>query len=205
MQISRWVLPRHQYGTRNYMKGNDIDALVDYIDREPELKALLQVAQNIGGLNIFSVDFAYFGACLHSGRVTVHWHCQMGEGHFDMHMTLAKWNVQKWKTAGGRNIDGSGIFNFDVAEKTLLVWKKECLGRLEAIDHLTLSRLIGTPTFHGGWRFHMYPEGGTRTLMLWSQCGLNNSLGLTEVNDIKDIHFPLDQWRPDISRCGNNE
>ena len=48
MQISPWVLPRHQYGTRNYMKGNDIDALVDYIDREPELKALLQVAENMG-------------------------------------------------------------------------------------------------------------------------------------------------------------
>ena len=53
MQISRWVLPRHQYGTRNYMKGDDIDALNDYIEREPELKGLLQVAENIGAVNFF--------------------------------------------------------------------------------------------------------------------------------------------------------
>ena len=128
MKISRWVLPRGEYGTRNYLDGDDIDRLVEYIEGEPELATLLQVAENIGGLNIFNVNFAYSKASLHSGRVTVHWHCQMGEGHFDMHMTLATWNVQQWQTAGGRDIDGSGIFSFDVAEKTLLAWKKRMFG-----------------------------------------------------------------------------
>ena len=119
-----------------------------------------------------------------------------------MHMTLAKWNVQEWKTAGGRDIDGSGIFSFDVAEKTLLVWKKECLGLLDAMDHLSLSHLIGTPTYLGAWRVLMHPVGGTRTIMLGCQCALNNSLGLTQVNQTKpnDIHFSLDQWRPDVGQ-----
>ena len=127
MKISRWVLPRHEYGTRNYMNGDDSDALVDYIDREPELKALLLVAENIGAVNIFHVDFAYFNACLHSGRVAVHWHCQMGADHFDMHMTLALWDVEKWKTAGKLECSekASGIFSLDIAERNLLVWEKK--------------------------------------------------------------------------------
>ena len=197
MKISRWVLPRHEYGTRNYMNGDDSDALVDYIDREPELKALLQVAENIGAVNIFYVDFAYFKASLHSGRVAVHWHCRMGADHFDMHMTLALWDVQEWQTTGKLECseNASGIFSLDVADRNLTAWKKACLKSLDAMDHLTLSHLIGQPTYLGSWRVLMFPTLSTRDLMVGCQCALEDALGLNGLNVCltKDLHFSLDK------------
>ena len=97
MKISCWVLPREQYGTRNYLYGDDINRLEKYIERESELATLFQVGETIGGVNCFQVDVAYFKACLHSGRVAVHWHGQIGQVFFDMHMTLVKWDVREWR------------------------------------------------------------------------------------------------------------
>ena len=88
----------------------------------------------------------------------------------------------------------SGIFSLDIAERNLLAWKKSGPS-LDAMDHLTLSRLIGEPKYSGSWRVLMFPTRATRDLMVGCQCALEDALGLNGLNVCitKDLHFSLDK------------
>ena len=111
-----------------------------------------------------------------------------------MHLTLAKWDVQRWlQTATFGYHEG---VDWDALNVDLNAWRNTWVPTLRSIDCLDIEVLIATRTREQQWRLIMKPR---KTSKLWRdirdmKSRVENDWRIGPYNHYIAPHLSLDRW-----------
>ena len=166
----------------------------DFTDEDEDLEQMLFLGAYLGADVEYRVLQIKYDSDFVKGYIGVKWFGMIEECGFNMHLSLAKWNVQDWR----RNAVFSyheGIPDMVPIYAAFERWKLEwCVPFLE-ICQIESSEVIGTKTYQGGWRTIIKPGSQPmRNTLYDAKCTLEDRLALGGFNRVTALHFSLDTW-----------
>ena len=165
--------------------------------RDPELKAIMKLREHVATGNQIMVHGVVFKLDLHpEGYLGAFLQCSTGACEFDMHMTIAKWDVMSWvENAVFGPHDG---VPWEALKTISTDWHGTWaptfwdIGSLEDIELIKADRAD-----EKGWRVLMFPRPKSvlaRKIRLM-KCAMEQDWCLTSHNLYKALlHFSLDRW-----------
>ena len=154
----------------------------------------MKVGEHLDTGNPFRVLNVVLKIDLQEGYVGAFFQCATGAYQFDMHLTLAKWDVVRWlRTAVFGFHEG---VNWDALDACLEAWRRTWVPTLRSISHLDIEVLIGTRTSEQQWRVIMNPR---KTGQLFRdiravKCLVENDWSLGAYNRYSSPHLSVDHW-----------
>ena len=164
--------------------------------RDPELKAIMKLGEHVATGDQIMVHGVVFKLDLHpEGYLGAFLQCSTGACEFDMHMTIAKWDVMKWLQIATFGCD-EGV-DWEALKIEFNQWRNEWAPTLRSIKCLDIEVIIGTRTAEERWRVIMKPRKKSKLARDISamKCLVENAWCLATYNRYEgSLHFSLDRW-----------
>ena len=166
----------------------------DFTDEDEDLEQMLFLGAYLGADVEYRVLQIKYDFDFVKGYIGVKWFGMIEECGFNMHLSLAKWNVQDWRRSAVFSYH-EGIPDMVPIYAAFERWKLQwCVPFLE-ICQIESSEVIGTKTYQGGWRTIIKTCNRPMTKKLYdAKCTLEDTLALGRFNRVNSLHFSLDTW-----------
>ena len=167
----------------------------DFTDNDEDLEAILFLGGYLAHNTIYQVHKIRFETNWEKGYISIIWYCQRDTCCFQLHVSIAKWDVRTWRRESVLSYATQGIPDmnivYDLFEKWAKYWSPQLLDtcRFEATD------VIGVKKYDGTWRVIMDPTNPVVvTLFQKVKAHLNAALNIGPYNRVRRMHFSLDHW-----------
>ena len=166
----------------------------DFTDEDDDLQNLLFLGAYLG-LNVkYHIDRIRFENCWQKGYIGVLWLGRIESCGFEMHLSVAKWDVLQWRREACFSYE-QGIKDMTPVYELFEQWAIRWSPRLLEICQFEAGDAIGAKKYDGGWRTIMKPKGKLLLKLLRDVKGqLDNSLAIGPYNQVTNLHFSLDRW-----------
>ena len=176
-------------------------------EKDETLKAIMKLGEHLAtgkAMKVHGVVFRLEGVVFNDGGgVDLHREgylgaflkCSTGACDFDMHMTIAKWDVMKWLQTATFGCD-EGV-DWEALKTEFNQWRNEWAPTLRSIKCLDIEFIIGTRTAEERWRVIMKPRKKSKLARDISamKCLVENAWCLATYNRYEgSLHFSLDRW-----------
>ena len=176
---------------------NDRSDVETFTRNNPQLLAMLGLGAYLAEGGPFFVKKIKFDKDFRRGYFGVLWTCGIGDDlTFEMHLTLAKWNVHKWFATAIFRFKKVVGEHWDELMKDLEQWMIETSPELLSIDQFQAGIIIGTRTQCGRWRVIMRKQKKALvTKLRLLRAKFEAVLSLAFFNKVGELHYSLDGWR----------
>ena len=166
----------------------------DFTDNDEDLKTILFLGGYLAHNTIYEVLRIRFEHSWENGYISVVWYCQLGTCYFQMHVSIAKWDVTPWKRESLFSYT-RGITDMNIIYVLFEKWAKYWSPQLLDVCRFQATDVIGTRKRDGTWRVIMDPKDRVvRTLLNKVKGYLNAELNIGPYNRVGRMHFSLDHW-----------
>ena len=165
-----------------------------FTDNDQDLEEILFLGGYLAHNIIYEVLRIRFEHSWQTGYISVVWYCKLGTCCFEMHVSIAKWDVTPWKRESlfsyTRGISDMSII-YTLFEEWAIYWSPELL----EVCRFQTTEVIGAKKRDGTWRVIMHPKDRlVVTLFNNVEAHLNASLNIGPYNRVGRMHFSLDHW-----------
>ena len=178
-------------------------------EEDETLLAMMKLGEYLASagnrMMVGSVVFRHEGVFNHGGDVDLHGEkgylgaflkCSTGACKFDMHMTIAKWDLMRWveEAVFGPHED----VPWEDLKTISIGWHDTWASTFRDIDSLEDIQLINADRTDKGWRVLMHPRPKSELAekIRRMKCAMEQDWCLTSHNLYEALlHFSLDRWQ----------
>ena len=184
------------------LDGEEEDTLLSNVAElaagDEELEAIMKLGEHLATGNQFIVQDVVFNDDLQEGYLGAFFQCATGACQFDMHLTIAKWDVMSWLQIATFGYH-AGV-DWNALDACLNEWCNTWVPTLRSLHLVDIEVLIGTRTSEQQWRAIMFP-GKTSQLfrdIRAVKCLVENDWSLGAYNRVSSPHLSVDHWNRDL-------
>ena len=180
------------------LDGEEEDTLLSNVAElaagDEELEAIMKLGEHLATGNQFSVQDVGFNHDLQEGYLGAFFQCATGACQFDMHLTIAKWDVMSWLQIATFGYH-AGV-DWNALDACLNEWCNTWVPTLRSLHLVDIEVLIGTRTSEQQWRVIMKPKRNSKLFkdIRAMKSKVENDLSLGTYNRYSSPHLSLDRW-----------